>query len=267
MKPKLLFVYDHKYPDKWTDGLWAALNLLDQDFEITRLNLFETDGVTGNNWSFILGWGAFGSSVDTWMQRNFIGYKKGLCIGGNSLPPENADKYDILFCETDYVRDVYLRGIKSKKVKAFGINSDIFFSPDFPTPVVWDYIGVGSFSSWKRWQYMKVKKGSRLIIGEYQRGNEEESLSIVRDLVTSGIMVSDMRSAFDLSNMYQWSRTCFIPADINGGGERAVLEARACGLRVEILEDNPKLKELLTCPIPTHHDYAKALKDGILSVI
>ena len=250
------------------DGLAMAVNLLEKDFEVTRLNLQESSNQSKTPLvDFVLGWGAFGSPVDQWLQTYSVPWKKGLCVAGNSLPPINPDTYSILFCETDYVKDVYLRGIKSKKVKAFGVNTDIFFKSDFPSAIVWDYIGVGSFSSWKRWEKMRDKKGSRLVVGEYQTNNEYESLTIIRDLVQSGVMVSDMVSPFDLSNLYQWSRTAYIPADINGGGERAVLEARACGIQVEVEDDNPKLKELLEIPVPSHVDYYKSLRDGIFSIL
>ena len=36
---------------------------------------------------------------------------------------------------------------------------------------------------------------------------------------------------------------------------------------VEIEDDNPKLKELVEGDIPSHHDYSKSLKDGIMSVL
>ena len=115
---------------------------------------------------------------------------------------------------------------------------------------------------------MKKKKGRKLVIGEYQQDNENESLSIVRLLVKNGVMVSPAINPFDLVNYYRWSRKAYIPADINGGGERAILEARACGLEVEIEGDNPKLDELLhIIPIPTEIDYYKALKKGIMSVL
>lgn len=267
-KPKLLFVYDHKYPDKWMDGLWAALNLLEEDFEIKRTNLQEPEILTPN-YDFILGWGGFQSRVDQYIQVNLNYYstaKKGLCIGGNAFPAHAG--YDVLFYETKWVRDnLQLNMVCDNLVHAFGINSDIYNKIDIPTPIVWDYIGVGSLSYWKRWELMKNKKGNKLVIGEYQKDNEIESSRIATDLLRGGVMVQDAVSPFDLANYYHWSRTLYIPAEVNGGGERAILEARACGLPVEIEEDNPKLKELLDCEVWDHKYYAKKLKEGILNVL
>lgn len=268
---KLLFVFDHPNEDLWMDGLYKALIELEKDFEIVRLNLQKADNtveIEVMDFDFILGWGGFNSKVDHWMMAHMQHpAKKGLCIGGNSFAPHSANSYDILFCETNYIKDVYLRGIVAKKVKAFGVNTDIYFTSDMPSPMVWDYLGVGSFSWWKRWDKMIGKKGSRLVVGEYQKGNEQESLLIIRDLVYNGVMVSPMVSPFDLSNIYQWSRTVYIPADINGGGERAIWEAKACGCRVEVESDNPKLQELVHEEVLDHKAYAKSLKDGIYSML
>jgi hypothetical protein len=63
--------------------------------------------------------------------------------------------------------------------------------------------------------------------------------------------------------IYQNSKNVYIPANINGGGERAVLEARSCGCNVEVENDNPKLKELVYSKIPSHIDYADNLLKGL----
>lgn len=296
-KPKLLFVFDHKYEDKWQDGLWAALNLLEKDFKITKYNIHkekqkfpysETLGydplnlgydiskidddlhqlVADEKFDFVLGWGGFHSTVDhfvrhMWLEGTKI--KKGLCIGGNAFPPEYSDEYDVLFYETKWYRPE----IKFHKniVHAFGINTDIYFKVNIPYPIVWDYIGVGSFSNWKRWEKMIEKKGNRLVIGEFQEGNEKESLAITKDLIKGGVMVSGMINPMDLSNLLNYARKAYIPANTNGGGERAVLEARACGLEVEVEKDNSKLEELLTSPIYDQYYYSSQLKKGILSCL
>jgi hypothetical protein len=258
---KLLFVHASKY--KVMDGLWAALQILEKDFEITRCNLMG-EVKTVENPDFILGWGGFNSPVDIAVQP--MKGKKGLCIAGNAFPPTGANNYDVLFYETKWYRPQI--NFHKNIVQAFGINTDIYNKPEIVTPVIWDYIGVGSFAKWKRWDWFKRVQGNRLVVGEYQMGNESESIEIIRDLIKDDVMVSNMVNPFDLSNFYNWSRVCFIPADTMGGGERAVLEARASGCTVQIAEDNPKLKELLIWdPIPDQHWYASQLKKGILSCL
>lgn len=269
VKPKILFVYEHQKPEWWMDGLWAALNILDKDFEIERYNLKDERPLRVNDryYDFALGWGGFRSRVDHHLQNGLqnIGKHKGLCIAGNAFPPDGANRYDVLFYETKWYRPQI--DFHKNIVQAFGINSDIFSTVDIPMPIVWDYIGVGALADWKRWEFMTGKKGIRMVVGEYQQNNEDESARIARRLLQGGVAVSPMVNPFDLANFYHWSRTLFIPSNIYGGGERAVLEARACGLPIEIAEDNDKLKELLTCDIPSHEDYAVKLKQGILSCI
>jgi len=265
-KPKLLFVYDLDPQIPWMDGLWAALNLLEEDFEILKCNI-ATEAITSEGLQdyFILGWGGFNSRVDSIIQSWPTNNKKGLCIGGNAFPPAGTNSYDVLFYETKWYRPQI--AFHENIVHAFGINSDIYSPSPIPTPIVWDYIGVGSLSNWKRWERMIDKTGNRLVVGEYQKGNPEESGAIANNLLTQGVMVSPMVSPYDLANLYHWSRTAYIPADIMGGGERAVWEARACGLNVEIEEDNPKLKELLESEVKDHVWYAQQLKKGIMSCL
>ncbi len=270
-KPKLLFIYDQKQPEYWMDGLYAALQLMEMDFEITKHNLQYDGGIKDVNFDFILGWGAFASPVDNVIVKMETKAKKGLCIAGNAMPIPTENIYDALFYETSWIRRNYLSMIDDTKClvkKAFGVNTDIYFKPDMGLPIVWDYIGVGAFADWKRWHKMKDKKGTRLVIGEVQKDNHVESMRIIDDLVTNGVMVSNMVHPFDLAHYYQYSRTLYIPSNQFGGGERAVLEARSCGLTVEVEEDNQKLLELANLEkIPDHHTYANQLTEGIESII
>lgn len=92
-------------------------------------------------------------------------------------------------------------------------------------------------------------------------------MGIINGLLYDGVMVSDMITPENLADLYRASVLCYIPADLMGGGERAILEARACGIEVECENDNPKLKELCTGQIPDEYEYATALKKGILSCL
>lgn len=282
MKKKILFVYDMKAATPWKDGLWAALKLLEKDYEITKLNInllvagFDAD--SGND-DFILGWGAFDSRVDKKLQA-LVGRKTpmGLCIAGTTNPPDRtAFNYDILFYETEWQKQNDLKGVPHARY-AFGVNTDIFHLPDQceRTPdceycpgnqKIWDYIGVGSLSTWKRWEKIVSKDGLKLVVGHYQVENEAESAEYSRWLVASDVMVSNEVEPEILAKLYHSSRICYMPSALPGGGERTVWEARACGLNVEVEEDNPKLQSLLTIPVLDHHAYAKALKEGIESVI
>ena len=270
---KILFVYDHKYPELWRDGLWAALNLLEKDgFEIEKWNLHTQlmpDGYAHEK-DFVLGWGAFGGKVDKCI-RGLAGIKKGLCLGGYAIPPKGQTlDYDVLFYEVEWTLSWLYGGIlqqfspKTELIHAFGVNTDIY-KPIPDAIKIWDWVSVGAFALWKRHYLLREKGGYRMAIGEVQKENQEESFFIIGDLLNDGVAISDMQDAETLAKIYNSANNVYIPAELMGGGERAVLEARACGIPVEVEFDNPKLQELLRSPIWNHYYYYDQLKKGILS--
>lgn len=258
---RILFVYDHEYPHLWKDGLWAAIQLLLKDFEVVTYNL-QTDKLPPENeFHMVLGWGGFESPVERKIRDMKI--PKGLCIGGNAFPPVHADDYDVLFYETDWYKPL-LAGHRNA-IKAFGVNTNIYFPTN--STKVFDIITVGAFANWKRHYMLQKYSGNRLAIGQIQKGNKDESFNIIDHLLFEGVMVSDMVEPEQLAKLYNASHLCYIPADLNGGGERAILEARACGIMVDCEPDNEKLTGLLKCDVPTEENYYKALKYGIETVI
>jgi len=261
MKKKILFVYDHEYPHLWRDGLWAAIQLLLNDYDVVCKNI-RTDEVDIQGYDFLLGWGGFESPVEQAIRC--LDIKKGLCIGGNAFEPIHRHNYDVLFYETKWYKP-QIADHKNIHL-AFGVNTQIYFHRKKATKL-FDVISVGAFSSWKRQEKIRALPGLRIVIGEIQRGNMSESLHIVGELLTNGVAVCNMVTPEKLSDFYNASRLCYIPADINGGGERAVLEARACGVPVKIEGDNPKLNEMSKVPVPSEVHYYKALLRGITSVI
>ncbi len=256
-KPKILFVFRHEFEDLWRDGLWKAIQLLSYDFEITLCNLFKEEIAGVSDYDFILGWGAFNGSVDNAIHD--IPTPRGLCIAGVSPRPLWYKNYDVLFYETDW----FLPNISEhpNTIKAFGINTDIYKPMNMPK--IWDYITVGAFALWKRQRYLLNKAGSKLAVGEVQTNNMSESMLIISALLDGGVMISNMVSPEALAVFYNMSEVAYIPADVFGGGERAVLEARACGIVVDVEDDNPKLQELVESPIYSHNDYYESLKKGI----
>lgn len=251
---RVAFIIDHAYQDLWKDGLYMAIERLRQHYTIDIINLRNNELIK-NNYDFALGWGAFESPVDTYLQS--LNMKRGLCIGGVVEPSKQS--YNVVFYETNWF-EPFIKDFN--RVHAFGINETIFK----PLPVglkLWDHISVGAFASWKRLHLTALKEGNNLVIGEIQKDNLEESMPIAEYLVEHGVSVMGMRDAYTLAVLYNLSRKAYIPATVYGGGERAVLEARACGIGVEVESDNPKLQELTTSPIYDSIYYANQLKKGI----
>lgn len=116
-KPKILFVYDHPDPSMWMDGLSGALDLLEKDFEIEKLNLngVEVPVVDMTRHDFILAHGAFHSKPEEFVRK--LQGKKGLCIGGNAIPPYDVDEWDIYIYETDWYYDNVLKHYGIEKLQ------------------------------------------------------------------------------------------------------------------------------------------------------
>lgn len=267
-KPKLLFLYELAPNLHCSDGLHAALEVLREYFDITKKNI--KDGVPEmGGYDFVLGHGAWESQVEKTIRahRHLIP-KAGLCIGGNINPPYGIMEWDALFCETNW----YLPQIANhpNASVAFGVNTDIFKNlgdQDGWDGIVFDYLGVGAFAKWKRWDKMTHKKGNRLVVGEIQQFNPIESMSIVGHLIACGVGVIPNVEPEMLAKLYNISKMVYLPATDYGGGERAVWEAKACGANVEIEPDNLKLKELVDSPVLSHYDYAKELLIGVKKVL
>lgn len=233
---------------------------MESDFDITKCNLYSDTPII-DGFDFVLGHGGWGSNVDKFIKSNReVINKCGLCIGGNINPPDEMFTYDALFVETNW-------GLESVKNHpnvrvAFGVNTNIFYPTEKTN--VFDYLGVGSFAKWKRWEKFVSKQGTRLIVGEIQKNNPIESMGIVGMLIASGVGVVPNVDPYTLARLYNASKTVFIPSTDYGGGERAVLEARSCGVDVVIEDDNKKLRELVEIKkIPSHIDYAKELSIGV----
>ena len=122
----------------------GAMQLLRRDFSVSMINVepAEPGGDLSDmrikipEWDFILGWGAFGSPTDAVMQHLFrAGHRspRGLCIGGNAVPPPDnvGEIYDVLFYETEWYRPFIEHHRRIRR--AFGINTNIY-RPGPPPP-------------------------------------------------------------------------------------------------------------------------------------
>ena len=279
---KLLFIYDIENEDYWKDGLWAAVEKLKNDFTVTTLNVHTDEAnhlVEYFTFDFALAWGGFGSPPELFLRNLPESYakKKGLCLGGYAPPPTNIIlPYDIIFYETNWSMDwMHQNRVPAQTYsrcrfrRAFGVNKDIYFPRRDPAPVkLWDYLTVGAFSVWKRQTLLVAKPGHKMAVGQIQKDNLGESIDVIGNLLLGHCAVSDMVHPDQLALMYNMSRRVYIPAELMGGGERAVLEAKACDIAVEVEPDNPKLLELANLPhVWSHEDYAKELKEGILACL
>lgn len=206
-----------------------------------------------------------GLATDNYLRKEIKGLKtpRGIMISGVAPPPKHAEClfYDILWYETDW----YLPQIKfhPNTVHAFGIDSNINkINPE--SPKEYDWISVGAFTAYKRYEKFCSFPGRRIAIGA---DNYADSKAIIASLNKAGIETRSFISHEALAKLLNKSHKSYIPASINGGGERAVLEARACGLQVKVENDNPKLLGLIQGPIWDHYYYANQLEKSMRNLL
>lgn len=258
----LLVLYDQRYPEYWKDGFWAAVGLLGADYEVTWHNVLTDPNPPTKEFDLLLARGNWGGIVDK-AARQIVAKKKTLYICGNVSGPEDPHFYDVLFYENSLQRG-QLKAFQfddDHLIHAFGVNTEI--NRPMELPKVIDYLSVGAFSLWKRQEMLLDKEGVRLVVGEVQQDNLPESMAIIDRLVQGGVGVMGMVPPETLAVLYNLSKKVYIPADITGGGERAVQEAMACGVPVEIEGDNWKLAEFVTDGVYDHNYMYQQLKKGL----
>lgn len=249
------------------DGFTAAIELLAEDHSIKWLNVHPANhGYRQNlrdlaDCDFVLVQSDWGWIPARAADRVLFGRPEvpvGLVIAGSSpapAPPLQL-RYDVLFYETPW----YAPFVASHPLalEAFGIDSRVMRLTNLGDRE-YDHIFVGRLASFKRPEEMLHRSGRRLMVGDFSAADDE----LVHRLVDSGIELRSFVDYEDLADLYNNSRSALVPCRLQGGGERAVLEARACGCRVEIAPDNPKLQTLLTMPVPSHRDYAGRITEGL----
>lgn len=185
----------------------------------------------------------------------------GLLIAGSTPPPPLAEqlRFDVLFYETPW----YERFVSAHPfaIEAFGVDTRWMHDRGRADRRI-DWLFVGRLAPFKRPERLLGKHGVRVAIGDLSVHRPIED-----ELRADGVEVLDMVTHDALADLYNDAKAVLVPCELQGGGERAVLEGRACGCAVEIAEDNPKLRSLLDAPIRSHVDYGQRLLSAIEEVV
>lgn len=257
----------------WHDGFTAAMDLISTTHEVQWLNvhphspgastaarrMFDSDALLiKSNFGWI--------PDESYMMMDICSTSRppaALMVSG-SIPPHPVDlkRFDLLFYETHWFHPHIRR--HPRAVHAFGIDTEVMHVPD---PVRAherdiDWLMVGRPAEFKHPEFLLRKSGRRVLVGE-TAGAE----GAVKQLEDAGVEVHDFVPYENLADIYRRTKTLVMAAELQGGGERAVLEARAAGASVELLSDNPKLQEVAVGPIYDHHYYAGQMQTGIEAVV
>jgi len=266
---RILVVYyitsEARLQTEWADGFAAGARRLSDDNETHWYNL-AVDGPdqidARRNYDFVLAKSNWGWHVDRFVRRELAGtaVRRGIAISGSARLPsaKRARFYDVLFYETDWYRP-YVES-HPRVYHAFGVNTDIMNPSVQQAEKQYDWMTVGAFQSHKRQWLILNKPGKKLAVGDVGEADPD----ILRQLRAGGVEIHDYVSQERLATLYGQARYVYVPATLHGGGERALMEAQACGTPVAIEPDNPKLAELLARPEPwSHHYYGDQLAKGI----
>jgi hypothetical protein len=247
------------------DGFLSAIQYLQHKYNIDFWKTeFDKKKRDYSKYNLILFKGNFGIDYAQRIQFNKHDYsniKTGLIISSIDGPSKKFfEYYDILFYETNWYYNNYpILKFHPHCYHAFGVDTNIMKKYNNINKE-YDIISIGTFASYKRFEFITNFKGTRIVLGNIYNNKNNP---LIHYLLANNVIIKDAVSYKELSLYYNKSKLCYIPCQINGGGERAILEARACGIKVKIEGDNPKLKELCESKIYSHIDYAKSIEDGI----
>lgn len=248
--------------NNWSDGFVKGIKLLKPQYSINWVNLFDTkpNKKELESYDFIIVKSCWNWIVDKYV-RSFdnLDVPLGIMVSC-SLPPPHIKalmKYDVVWYETM----TYKTHVANHPYvfHAFGIDSDIFYPRGLSKTI--DVLSIGAFKKYKRFEKINSLSGRKVIIGNNKTSESKEIINTLKD-----VEVISYVSQEEMAIIINKSRLVYIPAGPQGGGERAVLEARACGVEVKVEPDNHKLLELCKGSIWNQETIKRGILDGINSL-
>lgn len=224
----------------WHDGLWRALKHIEENHVVGYFEPWELDKIHEFRPDFVLYWEApvtsVGKNADYYRGVCNLPYKKGLCFAGGLIKKEWMP-FDVIFVESAInEKECDEQGLKW--VRAFGVNTDIF-KPERQPKVFWG-VHPATSASWKRqWLMTEALKEKSAICGRFQ---QEDPTPFTRSRDAGACVFPDL-SAEAVSALLNMSHTLVNTSEYWGGGQRATLEAMACGVFPIVMSDAPKNME------------------------
>lgn len=219
----------------WNDGLREAMRIIEQEHTVTYHEPYED--LPDVDW--ILFWEApctinseYGDSYKKVMNSP---QKKALLFAGGPIKYEWVKGFDHIFVESKINKDEFdALGVRNST--AFGVNTRIFQPKSVEK--VYKTVTHGTCASWKRQGLAGEAVGKDALIFGRDQESDRRPFDIARDF---GAKVIDVEQSFEEANAL--INTAYIGlncADFWGGGQRASLEAMACGLPIIVMNDSPK---------------------------
>ena len=287
MKKKILFIFDMppEHEVGWFDGLWASLQLLKEDCELTTVNISRSldsqykegfhygnsryskmdDFIIQCGFSFdvVICWSSPTSNLVRLLLLLESKAKLVLCFGGGPINHSLLHKFDLVFVEEDWTLS-QMRALGINAQLAFGTNTQIFKPMNLNKR--WNVIYPAAFALWKNHkEFTRIVKEAQLlptlVVGYMQPNDHEKECYQV--CIDNSIDVLPHVSSNVLAYLYNMSRKVIVTADIMGGGQRTILEALSCGIEVEQKYLNERLLSVINRGLLTEIDYYNSIKKYI----
>ena len=268
--PKVAIIYyipkesSTKY-NNWVDGFTKGIDCNADYFDITWINIEDSqpDAKELNKYDFLIAKCCWNSKVDLYLRSvKNLKTPRGIVISCSIVPKKKDIKfYQVLWYQTYWFGEQLPK--HPCKIHTYGINSEDFKPQSLEKEI--DVLSIGALTGYKRLEKLIDIPGTKkVVIGET---NYADSDAVIKQLTKHGITIKSYVSQKELSNLINKSKLVYIPAGINGGGERAIMEAKSCNVPVGVEKDNPKLKEIVDAPSWDENYYGKQIKKGIDTIL
>lgn len=236
MKDKICLIWqgvDGRY-GYWTDGLNAAMKILEKSYDISYI---EPDADL-EPYDLLIYWEApctiNGPNRDKYLNVFNSHKPKILLFAGGPVVRGQFENFNAIAVESK-INVQEFKELGTDVFTAFGINTEIFK----PIEVKKEFKVVhhGTCASWKRQNLLAEAFGQdALLVGRFQ----ESDPSMFTESKRLGATVLDELTGDDLSKAIQKARVLVQSSAFWGGGQRCTLEAMASGLPVIVMSDSPK---------------------------
>lgn len=239
MKNKIGFIWQGitEHYHHWEDGLRKAMDLLEQEYDIEYI---EPDADL-SGYDVVLYWESpcteLGENQRNWLNVKHSSTKKILLFAGGPIQPQWVEGFDLICVESKINKDEF-KAIGWDTTTAFGINTELMKPMDFKK----EFIGVhhGTCASWKRQDLLgEAFKDKALLIGRRQK---HDTYCFDRAKDFDAKILPEMKG-IELVSALNSAEVLVQTSDFWGGGQRATLEAMACGIPVICMDDSPKNRE------------------------
>jgi len=233
------FGIDGRY-GKWKDGLWKAMQLIEQQHEV---RYFEPkEDIIAWKPDVVLFWEAACTingpipESDMYKKIHSLPCKKILLFAGGPLEAMWVYQFDMILVESAInEEDCERQGLKY--MRAFGVNDDIFKPANLPK--IFDATMQATCASWKRQGLLAEALKERVVFcGRDQKSDPQPFI----DARKYSLVLPDLPMDA-VATLINSSHTVVNTASFWGGGQRCTLEALACNVPVIAMTDSPKNAE------------------------